>query len=237
MGSPSGSTSLSDRSRASLPERIQRTLRGLTVPGGDHMLATTILRSEVSMKALRFRISIPRFLIGKALGRFSDSVVFGALSGLSIENIPDPALPGPEWARLEVLMCGICGSDISALTFKMSPALEPFGSFPAVFGHEVLARVLEVGPEVTRVRVGDRVSVDPAIACVVRGRPARDSVWVLYRRAASAVRARWRSRWPIRHWCAPCKRFPSRRKCRPPWRLRRADGGAPEPAVPGPRCH
>jgi threonine dehydrogenase-like Zn-dependent dehydrogenase len=126
--------------------------------------------SEISMKALRFGISIPRLLMGKALGRFTDSVVFGALSGLSLEEVPDPALPGPDWARLEVLMCGVCGSDIAGLTFKSSSALEPFLSFPAVLGHEVLARVVEVGPGVTRVKVGNRVSVDPSISCVVRGR-------------------------------------------------------------------
>jgi L-iditol 2-dehydrogenase len=122
------------------------------------------------MKALRFGLSIPHLLLGRALGRFTDSVVFGALSGLSLEEVPDPALPGPDWVRLDVLMCGVCGSDIAGLTFKSSPALEPFLSFPAVLGHEVLARVVQVGPNVTRVQVGDRVAVDPSISCVVRGR-------------------------------------------------------------------
>jgi L-iditol 2-dehydrogenase len=124
------------------------------------------------MKALRFDLSMPRLVIGKALGRFTDAVVFGALSGLSLEEVPDPALPGPGWARLEVLMCGVCGSDIAGLTFKSSPSLEPFLSFPAVLGHEVLARLVEVGPSVTRMKVGDGVTVDPSISCVVRGRTA-----------------------------------------------------------------
>jgi hypothetical protein len=48
------------------------------------------------MKALRFGISIPRLLLGKTLGRFTDLVVFGALSGLALEEVPDPPLPGPE---------------------------------------------------------------------------------------------------------------------------------------------
>ena len=122
------------------------------------------------MKALQFDISIPRLLFSKVLSPFTDSVVFGALSGLSLVEIPDPALPGPDWARLEVLMCGICGSDIAGLTFKTSPVVQPFVSLPAVLGHEVLARVLEVGPNVTRVKVGDRVAVDPSLSCIVRGR-------------------------------------------------------------------
>jgi L-iditol 2-dehydrogenase len=126
------------------------------------------------MKALRFAVTIPGYLRARALGKLTDSVTFGALSGLSLTELPDPPLPGPDWVRLEVLMTGICGSDIAALTFKSSPVLEPFVSFPAVPGHEVLARVVEVGRSVTRVAVGDRTSVDPAISCTVRGRPPAD---------------------------------------------------------------
>lgn len=122
------------------------------------------------MKALRFRLSIPRMLVGIALGSFSDSVVFGPLSGLSLTDVSDPPLPGPDWARLDVLMCGICGSDLAGLKFKSSAAVEPFISLPAVLGHEVLARVVEVGPHVKHVKVGDRVAVDPTISCIVRGR-------------------------------------------------------------------
>jgi threonine dehydrogenase-like Zn-dependent dehydrogenase len=126
------------------------------------------------MKALRFEVSIPGYLMGRALGNVTDSVVFGSLSGFSLVDVPDPPLPGPDWVRLEVMMAGICGSDIAAFTFKASPALEPFVSFPAVPGHEVLARVVEVGPSVTRVKVGERTSVDPSISCAVRGRAPGD---------------------------------------------------------------
>jgi L-iditol 2-dehydrogenase len=126
------------------------------------------------MKALRFEVSILGYLMARAFGKLTDSVVFGRLSGLSLADVPDPPLPGPDWVRLEVVMSGICGSDIAAFTFKSSPALEPFVSFPAVPGHEVLARVVEVGRSVTRVAVGDRTSVDPSISCAVRGRPPGD---------------------------------------------------------------
>jgi L-iditol 2-dehydrogenase len=122
------------------------------------------------MKALQFRTSIPRILLGRACGSFTDSVVFGAFSGLALRHMPEPVLPGPDWARLEVMMCGICGSDIAGLTFSTSPVLEPFISLPAVLGHEVLAKVLEVGPATTRVRPGERVTLDPSISCRVRGR-------------------------------------------------------------------
>ncbi|MBI4520963.1 MAG: alcohol dehydrogenase catalytic domain-containing protein [Gemmatimonadetes bacterium] len=127
------------------------------------------------VRAITFDVSVPRYLLGKTLGPFTDLAVFGPPSGVRLREVPEPSLPGPRWARLEVILCGICGSDIGNLTFESSPALEPFASFPAVLGHEILARVIEVGPAVMRVRPGDRVVIDPILSCVVRGYP-EDSV-------------------------------------------------------------
>jgi L-iditol 2-dehydrogenase len=123
------------------------------------------------MRAVSFNVTVPGFLLGKGLGGLMESTVFGALSGLRLGEIPEPPLPAGDWVRLEVMKAGICGTDISNLTFKASPAMEPFGSFPAVLGHEVLARVIEAGPAVRGVEVGQRVAVDPMISCVVRGYP------------------------------------------------------------------
>ena len=122
------------------------------------------------MRALVFGLSVPRYLLGRSLGKITDAALFGSLSGLALAELPTPALPGPDWVGLEVIAGGICGSDLGTLTYKSSPALEPFASFPAVLGHEILARVARVGAAVTRVKVGDRVAVDPTISCLVRGR-------------------------------------------------------------------
>jgi threonine dehydrogenase-like Zn-dependent dehydrogenase len=121
------------------------------------------------MRAVTFNVTIPSYLVGKTLGRVTESAVYGGLSGVRFGDVPEPDLPGPDWVRLEVLKAGICGSDIGNLTLKASPAMEPFGSFPAVLGHEILARVAEVGPAVRRVEVGQRVAVDPGVSCVMRG--------------------------------------------------------------------
>jgi threonine dehydrogenase-like Zn-dependent dehydrogenase len=42
-------------------------------------------------------------------------------------------------------------------------------SFPFTFGHEIVGRVSEVGEGVTGVGVGDRVVIEPALHCTVRG--------------------------------------------------------------------
>ena len=120
------------------------------------------------MKAVTFNVTIPSYVVGKTLGRLTEAAVFGGLSGVRFEELAEPELPGDRWVKLEVILAGICGSDIGNLTLKSSPAMEPFGSFPAVLGHEILARVVETGPGVTRVEVGQRVAVDPGVSCVVR---------------------------------------------------------------------
>lgn len=121
------------------------------------------------MRAVTFDVTIPRYLAARSLGRVTDSVLYGRLSGVKLRDVELPALPGPRWVRLKVEKAGICGTDVGTVTFSASPALEPFGSFPAVLGHEILASVVEVGTEVRRVEPGRRVAVDPMISCEVRG--------------------------------------------------------------------
>ena len=121
------------------------------------------------MKAVTFDVSVPRFLLAKSLGGVMPSVTYGPLSGLRFQDVAEPVLPGPDWVGLEVMLAGICGSDLGNITFSSRPVLEPFASFPAVLGHEVLARVTEVGASVRGVEVGQRVAVDPMLSCLVRG--------------------------------------------------------------------
>ena len=126
------------------------------------------------MKAVTFNVTIPSYVVGKTLGKLTEAAVFGGLSGVRFGELAEPEIPGDRWVKLEVVLAGICGSDIGNLTLKSSPAMEPFGSFPAVLGHEILARVVETGPGVTRVEVGQRVAVDPSVSCVVRGQPGSE---------------------------------------------------------------
>ena len=131
-------------------------------------------RAASSMRAVSFNVSVPSFLVGKSLGRLTEAAVFGGLSGVRFGPVADPPLPAEDWVRLEVLKAGICGTDVGTLTFAASPSLEPFGSFPAVLGHEILARVVEVGAAVRRVEPGQRVVVDPMISCTARGFPGAE---------------------------------------------------------------
>jgi threonine dehydrogenase-like Zn-dependent dehydrogenase len=123
------------------------------------------------MQGVTFTFSIPRYLLGRALGGLSDAAVFGRPSAVGLTERPAPRLPGDRWVSLDVIAGGICGTDVGNLLYTASPILEPFASFPAVLGHEILGRVVEAGSAVTRVRPGQRVAVDPIISCAAREYP------------------------------------------------------------------
>lgn len=132
-------------------------------------------------KALQYNFSIPNYLAVRAAdklpGRWLES---GKIPGLTeIEREPIP-LPGPDYARLKPLLCGICGSDISMLTNRSGPALTPFTSFPLTPGHELVAEIVELGPDAANeegISIGQRVVLNPVISCYMRGvepcRPCR----------------------------------------------------------------
>lgn len=75
-------------------------------------------------------------------------------------DLGEPGRPGADDAVVRVHRVGICGSDISGFLGKM-----PFYSYPRIPGHELGVEVVEVGSAVSRVRAGDRCSVEPYMNC------------------------------------------------------------------------
>ncbi|HYZ79806.1 MAG TPA: alcohol dehydrogenase catalytic domain-containing protein [Solirubrobacteraceae bacterium] len=67
--------------------------------------------------------------------------------------------PGTGQVVVDVAFCGICGSD---LHFRDVPQLFPAGTVP---GHEISGRISELGADVSRWAVGDRVAVLPFAQC------------------------------------------------------------------------
>jgi uncharacterized zinc-type alcohol dehydrogenase-like protein len=61
---------------------------------------------------------------------------------------------GPRDVRIDITFAGICHSDIHTARSEWGPA-----TYPIVVGHEIAGIVAEVGAEVTRYAVGDRVGV------------------------------------------------------------------------------
>jgi threonine dehydrogenase-like Zn-dependent dehydrogenase len=113
--------------------------------------------------------SIPAWLLLKALGHRFPSLATGPFALLRLRDVEPPRLPNARWARIRPLMSGVCGSDLASIAAEGGPFFAPLTSFPFTFGHEVVGIVEEVGAEVRAVRPGDRVVVEPALHCAVRG--------------------------------------------------------------------
>ncbi|MBQ0901380.1 zinc-dependent alcohol dehydrogenase [Micromonospora sp. U21] len=77
-----------------------------------------------------------------------------------VEEVPDPRIEDPTDAIIKVTSTAICGSDLH-LYEVLGPYLKPGD----ILGHEPMGIVEEVGPEVTRLKPGDRVVVPFNISC------------------------------------------------------------------------
>ena len=89
---------------------------------------------------------------------------------LKIEDVPEPTA-GAGQVKVRVSRNGICGTDLNEYFDGpiFIPPAEPHPltgrNMPLVLGHEFSGTVTEVGAEVTDVREGDRVTIEPVYRC------------------------------------------------------------------------
>ena len=120
------------------------------------------------MKAVQFLCTIPRYAFSMAAGVFTRKAYYSALSNIVLREVDEPRLLSENWVKIKTRYSGICGSDMNLILLRDSPSSSPFVSFPVTLGHENSGRVVEVGENVTDIKVGDRVVVDPILSCVPR---------------------------------------------------------------------
>lgn len=88
--------------------------------------------------------------------------VLHAAEDLRVEEQPVGAL-GPDQARVRFAVGGICGSD---LHYYFEGRVGDFAVCePLVLGHEMAGEVEALGADVRHLRVGQRVAVNPSLAC------------------------------------------------------------------------
>ncbi|HVN70688.1 MAG TPA: alcohol dehydrogenase catalytic domain-containing protein, partial [Desulfomonilia bacterium] len=122
------------------------------------------------MKALRFNITVPNYLVLQLLGRLNKKFFFdGPFATVKMVDAPEPKLPDQDWVKIKVRLCGFCGSDLNLLMVKDSPMGSPFTSFPCIFGHELSGEVAGKGRTVDNCSIGDLVTVNPVLSCATRG--------------------------------------------------------------------
>ncbi|GAA0229442.1 zinc-dependent alcohol dehydrogenase family protein [Cryptosporangium japonicum] len=86
------------------------------------------------------------------------AAVITGVGAVEVTTVDDPK-PGPRDVVVDVAACGLCGTDLHILQGEFAPTL------PVVPGHEFAGVIVEVGSDVTELRVGDRVAVDPSLYC------------------------------------------------------------------------
>ena len=74
---------------------------------------------------------------------------------LCVVEHPEPKITAPNEVRVRTIEVGICGTDREICTFAYGHG--PTGCDYLVLGHECLGEVAEVGPAVTKFKVGDLV--------------------------------------------------------------------------------
>jgi threonine dehydrogenase-like Zn-dependent dehydrogenase len=87
------------------------------------------------------------------------AVVYEGPRQVGVKNVPDARIEMPTDVLVRVTTTNICGSDLHM--YEGRTDLEP----GRVLGHENLGEVVDVGPGVVRVRVGDMVCVPFNVAC------------------------------------------------------------------------
>ena len=87
------------------------------------------------------------------------AAIFKEIERIEIEDIAKPTCD-PAGILVNVKACGLCGGDIRNYHNGLKG-----GVTNQIMGHEVAGVVEEVGSQVTRFRVGDKVAIAPDVSC------------------------------------------------------------------------
>lgn len=79
-----------------------------------------------------------------------------------VEEVAKPQVTAPDDVVVKVLVCSICGTDVSC-SEKMAYGKKSL--IGEILGHELVGEVVEKGSDVTGLEIGDRVVVNPNSYC------------------------------------------------------------------------
>ena len=88
------------------------------------------------------------------------TLVWDGPDAMHVEEAPEPSDPGPGELILRPEAVGICGSEVEGYLGHMGNRIPPL-----VMGHEFAGTVHDVGPQVTRWAVGDRITAPFVCGC------------------------------------------------------------------------
>ena len=98
---------------------------------------------------------------GRAVSEERRALVLERQRELSLRELPVDEPLGPRDVRIAIHTVGICGSDVHYYTHGA------IGSFvveePMILGHEAAGTITEIGDRVERLKIGDRVCMEPGL--------------------------------------------------------------------------
>jgi threonine dehydrogenase-like Zn-dependent dehydrogenase len=123
------------------------------------------------MKALVFGVKHDAYEVPADANQLVQNL---AHTPVALQDIPTARPLRPDWVVAKPRLTGICGSDSKQILLDFGEsdvdnAMSGFCSFPQVMGHEVVADVVELGPEARGLDVGQRVVLNPWLSCAPRG--------------------------------------------------------------------
>ncbi|MNW24002.1 Formaldehyde dismutase [compost metagenome] len=88
------------------------------------------------------------------------AVTYQGIKNIVVKDVPDPRIEKPDDMIVKMTSTAICGSDLHLLHGMIPNLQENY-----IIGHEPMGIVEEVGPDVTKLKKGDRVVIPFNIAC------------------------------------------------------------------------
>ena len=91
----------------------------------------------------------------------AQALVLENTRNITLRDIDLPLIVGPRDVKIQVHTVGVCGSDVH---YYLHGGIGPYiVDEPMVLGHEASGTVVELGADVTHLKVGDRVCMEPGI--------------------------------------------------------------------------
>jgi 2-desacetyl-2-hydroxyethyl bacteriochlorophyllide A dehydrogenase len=100
------------------------------------------------------------FILLEKRGDWMRAAVIDKPYSIELLEVDPPALKQEDQVKIRVIVTGICGSEIHAYH-----GTHPFRIPPVISGHEFAGIVVETGKNVSRISIGDRVTVEPQFGC------------------------------------------------------------------------
>lgn len=90
-------------------------------------------------------------------------VVLTGIRKMEMISAPEPVIINATDVKIKLASIGVCGSDIHY--YSEGKIGTQVVEYPFAVGHECSGTIVQVGPEVNHLKVGDLVVVDPAVHC------------------------------------------------------------------------